>query len=179
MVNQRLAVVMFCGPHYDGCLDFGRFTEALWLAQHYQCHLLLCGDGNSGRDLAVFSERARKTIPECLVHVCYDARACTRSDAQAAAQALTTESFGMQVEELYLVTDWYHMPRAHAELAKALDGTSFLLHRTPVWQRLREGLSRLPHEFRGWLDCVADKPHHSRGAPYGKPVAERESERSF
>lgn len=147
---MHTVVIMFCGPFYGSYpFHFGRIDRAIALAREHRCPLVICGDGTGGTELEAFLARARaRGVPLPMAR--YNGKRNTLGDAISAAAVLSAEF--PHVTRAYLVTDWYHVPRASIRLAHKLSRQG-MGHVTvvpaPVWDHLLGGLRRLPGELLG------------------------------
>lgn len=143
-------VIMFCGPFYGHRpFHYGRIDRAIALANAFRCPLVICGDGTGGRELDEFQARSRDAgVPITVAR--YNGKRNTHGDAISAAAVVAAEF--PRTETAYLVTDWYHVPRATIRLAHRLRRRGFshvTVMPSPVWDHLRDGLRRLPGEMLG------------------------------
>ena len=179
------AVIVPAGPHYKNAADqeqvwFGRIFAAIKLARHHSAPLIIVGDANGGADVALFA----KLATECGLVVFVEhngadkSKRNTRGDMQAAARVLRDVPALHGVDQMILVSCWYHCPRAAVELRAALNTMlpdwPYSLDCAPVWDNLLHGLYRLLHhhgELRGIADALLNRPHTPRGslASLGKP----------
>ena len=134
-------VVMFCGPRHgdprvdgqscptpmlcEGDVCFTRPMRAVRAAARMKARLIFAGDGHGGMDVRRYMEWAKQQGVEQVYGVIYrDNGLCqgsTLSDARGTARLLFEEPTLQQVGKLYLVTDTWHMPRAHLMLRRELD----------------------------------------------------------
>jgi hypothetical protein len=97
---------------------------------------------------------------------------------RAVARVLRDRNDLRNVNELVLVTCWYHCLRSTIELRNAVFDTlpnrRYSYRVVPVWKKFTHGIYRLVHpagELRGALDAFLARPHMARGdfASCGKP----------
>lgn len=157
---MKKVVVVLNGPHVKKWVwaQFawvevfwnGRINVAIAKAMQLKVPLLVCGDANGGKDLAhmvgLAQSKGINTIP------CENGKnkedKNTRGDCLAAIRELQRRP---DVTRVHLVTCWYHMPRAIAnmrhELALVLPDRKIVIESCPVWTRLFYGFRQL---FRHW-----------------------------
>lgn len=170
------AIIMLTPPriqHADGTESvwFGRIDKAISLAKQFDCPLIICGDGTPDQsDLDTFVARAEQAGVERIVRAWNEGDQHTRGDMRAAARALHTLPDLQAVEELHIVTCWYHQIRSIAALHVEVRGIR--VHRrlrfipAPVWANWLEGVKRLTNlrrgELRGTWDYLQERPQTSR-----------------
>jgi hypothetical protein len=179
------AILVPAAPHYANVrgneqIWFGRIFAAIKLARDLNVPLIIVGDANGGADNAQFEALAAASGVEVYVEQNGSAKEYknTRGDMRAAARALRDQSTLHAIDEIILVTCWYHCLRAHVELHRAL--LDVLPERDvrqrvePVWDKFLHGLWRLLRpdgEIRGIIDALRNRPHTVRGqlSHSGKP----------
>ena len=113
-------VAMFCGPHDEnGGVSLRRPDAAIAYAQRVGLPLVICGDGNGGKDCTHFRTRALNA-GLCDVVDLYGLDANTLSDARSLCTLLARSSEFRDVHTVHLVTDWWHMMRARLFLEHLL-----------------------------------------------------------
>ncbi|MBP9827938.1 YdcF family protein [Patescibacteria group bacterium] len=181
---SRKVIVVPAAPHYKNAAGneeiwYGRLFKGIMLARYHDAPLVVVGDGNGGWDVAEFAALARAANVQvrCEVNGVDKRDKNTRGDMRAAAHVIAREEFG-QVNEVVLVTCWYHVPRCGIELRNALrerlPDRTLAITPAPVLAHFLHGLHRLFHhhgELRGAWDAYLRRPHLSRGqfSHLGKP----------
>lgn len=171
----KSVTVMFCGPHYNdsGVPNDDRFLRAAKIASYYKTPLLICGDGNNGRDVQWFASRAFKGGLQAITK--HDPRANTRADAASAVEMLQELP---HVTQIYLVTTWFHGPRAMLALQQALRAQmperqmQIKLRPSLNAAHLMTDLKLVVGEARGIIDYLRGR-ERTFGKPFGKPVHAR------
>ncbi|MFC1788173.1 YdcF family protein [Patescibacteria group bacterium] len=173
-MENTAAVVMFCGPHYDGQVHFGRIDRAIQVALRYNCTLIVAGDGNHNQDVKLFARRANRAGVRQVLQAKNGRN--TRGDAISAIKAIVGDD---RISQLVIVSDWYHMARCtialYQEAARQLPERTFRISQVPVWQHFFDVLSILPNELCGIRDYLKHNPQTSRGLPFFKPAIEKET----
>lgn len=203
----KQAVVVLTPPHYvrgDGKegIWFGRLVRGvlLWTgmaASGAGCvsPLIVAGDANGGSDLRDFAAHAVEELGVSPGHVVLAFNGegkddkNTRGDARAAMRLLAEDSRFEEVEELIVVTCWYHTLRAGLafEIARQdlfPNGRTLSIRTKSVWEKMPRphalmGVSlprplgialALVNEARGWVDYTFGRPQKTRGGDdVGKP----------
>jgi len=171
---MQSVVAMFCGPHDEGnVVPRRRIDKAVEAALEHQVPLLIAGDGNNHRDVTAFMEIARFRGVRHVIGL-YDPEANTLSDAVCVAKQVNDNPEFARVRRIYLVTDFWHMPRAKMmletvciEYALQLDVIS-----SPVTSGPMPPEAVLLGERQGIEDFLAGR-YGLRKAhdPYGKPCS--------
>jgi len=170
-------VAMFCGPHEDGRPTSRRINAAIQTAMGLKAPLMIAGDANDGKDLELFAGRAHRRSPALDVVKLYDERANTLADVQILIEELR-EHRHRGVTTIYLVTDWWHMPRSFVMLALELQ--NLMPERRFDIQIVNVRCPEPPHEEllgerQGIMHYLAGTygSHELTRKPYGKPAQER------
>lgn len=180
-------IVVPAAPHYrgpDGEPRFwpGRVEKGIELALRHDCPVIFAGDANGGSDLRRSADLAREAgVPEAHIFEAFNGHdkrwKNTRGDAKVSAELILMGGKLADIEEVIVVTCWYHTPRFHVALRQVLDQMTCnrpRLRWAPVWAHAVHGLHRLlspSGELRGIWDYVRNNPQTSRGqwAHEGKP----------
>lgn len=180
-------IVVPAAPHYrgpDGEPRFwpGRVQKGIELALRHDCPVIFAGDANGGSDLRRSANLAREAgVPEAHIFEAFNGHEKrwknTRGDALVSAKMVSFEGPFEGVEEVIVVTCWYHMPRfqvALRQMFRRMTCTPPRFRSAPVWANMVHGTHRLlsPYgELRGIWDYVRNNPQTSRGqwAHEGKP----------
>lgn len=169
------AVAMFCGPHDEGNdAPTRRIDKAIEVALRLGLPLMIAGDGNVGKDVAQFSARARLAGIGVVVPL-YDQDASTLSDALCVAEELRRNPELKFVQSLHLVTDVWHMERAHAMLVRELNGQFHADSPTVIKCGVDSGPEPAAWVLEGERKGLADYQSGLYGssvayAPWGKPA---------
>lgn len=172
---MQSVVAMFCGPHDEGGgVARRRIDKAIETALEHQIPLLIAGDGNNCKDVTVFMEMARSRGAHHVIGL-YDSEANTRSDAVCVSNQLKNNPEFARVREIYLVTDFWHMPRAKTILEAICrqDRLEVQIISMPVTNGPMPPEIVLAGERQGIEDFLAGR-YGLRKAhdPYGKPCSE-------
>lgn len=116
---MKQVAVMLCGPHENGSVCNRRIDEAIYIASSKDIPLIIAGDGNYGNDIAHFTDRANLDGVHKTIGL-YSERASTFSDSMMVADVLSKYDEFVDVNTIYLVTDWWHMPRASLFFTSAM-----------------------------------------------------------
>ncbi|MFH1611553.1 MAG: ElyC/SanA/YdcF family protein [Patescibacteria group bacterium] len=169
-------VVMFTPPHYKvqgvAKIWMGRIDRAIDVAIQKHCPLIVAGDANGGQDLDTFVIRAhRSCVPAVIRAFNGDDRSLknTRGDARAIVRVMSEIPAMAYVDQITIVTCWYHMLRCWIALRQALGNRRVRIACAPVWTKFWHGVTVLPNELRGCLDYLFGRSQKSRGKPIGKP----------
>jgi len=183
---HRLAIVVPAAPHYrdeQGQEYFwpGRVQRGIELALKYNCPLIFAGDANGGSDLDHSIDLAHKAGVRVTVRAFNGTQKNlknTRGDARITSSMIRDLPELAHVEQLIVVTCWYHVPRAwiaYVQEIKVVNPERQInVYADAIWHRAAEGLRRLlspTGELRGCLDYLRHRPQISRGwqADAGKP----------
>lgn len=162
------------GRHqHVGMLCMGRVDAGIAIAERLGCTLVVCGDSNSGSDVRVLVEHAKAHGMKAAVGV-HQTHSNTRMDA-ANAVRFATET-GASVVDLYIVTDWWHLPRAYVHAwnaARSVNGCRIRVRPRPAFGWIPP-LVYFWGEVRGIFHALLGRPHSPMpGKPLGKPDAEK------
>lgn len=131
-------VVMICGPHHPSVYAersatcpgvhedtrcYSRIDHAIRVALAYTAPLIVCGDANEGLDVEAFLARARAAhVSDVHAAVWKHGASNTYHDLEMAVRLLHEESSFANVDIFRLVTDPWHMSRAHVMAQAVLQG---------------------------------------------------------
>lgn len=174
---SKIAVVMFTPPRTEDGVWYGRCDEAVKIAERTGGILILAGDANGGSDLIKFEERALKRgIPSDRIVRAFNGHdplwKNTRGDARASAEKISKLEVLAGVDEVIVVTCWYHMPRALIAIRLALEAIDIyvdLIGQVMVEPNIEVTDQMLANEAHGCADYLAGKPQKTRGGHIGKP----------
>lgn len=182
---MRTVIIVPAAPHYPNChgkeqVWFGRIFRAIQLARDLDAPLIIVGDANGGSDVELFAKLGLSSGVRVYTELNGVAKELknTRGDMRAAARVLRDCNDLHSVNELVLVTCWYHCLRSTIELRNAVFDTlpdrRYSYRVVPVWDKFVHGIYRLFHptgELRGVVDALLARPHVMRGdlANRGKP----------
>lgn len=182
---MRTVIIVPAAPHYPNRQGkeqvwFGRIFRGIQLARDLDASLVIVGDANGGSDVTLFANLAIASGVRVHTELNGTAKELknTRGDMRAAARVLRDCSDLRNVNELILVTCWYHCLRSTIELRNAIFDTlsdrRYSYRVVPVWEKFAHGIYRLFHptgELRGVIDALLARPHTTRGdlANRGKP----------
>lgn len=167
------AIVQFTPPH-NGGIWYGRCDHAVELQLELGGKLVLAGDANGGSDLELFRLRAIELgVDEDNIILAFNGHdkslKNTRGDARASASKITDLD---NIDEVIVVTCWYHAPRALIALDIELQtlGLTKISVRTSVVEPNIEVTDEiLANEMRGCCDYLLGRPQVTRGEVIGKP----------
>lgn len=180
----KIAVIMLTPPHQEE-IWYGRCDQAIEVAKRTGGILILAGDSNNGSDLDKFEARALKAgLPKSRIKRAFNGHdqlwKNTRGDARASAKVIAELE---DVDQVIVVTCWYHLPRAmiamRQTLAARLPERYIRLRTSAVWQNIWFGLTMLVFrdrktgrwigELRGAFDYLTGNPQQAPSEPVGKP----------
>ena len=173
---MREIVVVFTPPHYKvqgiAKIWMGRIDRAIDVARQKHCPLIVAGDANGWQDIDQFIIRAKRSGVGAVLRA-FNGHELefknTRGDARAIARVMAEVPAMVYIDQITVVTCWYHAPRCLIAMRQALGNRQVRIVCSVVWTKLWDGIKVLPNELRGCLDYMSGRSQKSRGKPIGKP----------
>ncbi len=167
------AIVMFTPPR-EAEIWYGRCDHAVELQREFGGMLILAGDANGGSDLELFRARAIELgVNEDNIVIAFNGHDRSLKNTRGDARASATKIVELEgIDEVIVVTCWYHAPRALIALdieLQALGLVGVSVRTSVVEPNIEVTDEILANEMRGCCDYLMGRPQVTRGEVIGKP----------